>query len=1235
MQAASSIASMSRWAQRSRASRWSLFRSLSYIIYITFALLTIAYAINIKPADFDRLVMPCYLGPGQQSSMGQPLGDAQATANYLGSNQVNQMGRSGARNSYQGLDSSRYSGASGNQPSSQSPRDNLANLGQQVPRASTMDNFIALVAKIESANPRLASNPDQLIRTLLSRFRMDNFYYDMRSKTPISEQDHRTLDIIPAIFGIGLSYNSANQMQSGYMLTSDVFPEQLLNQDEKCSMYFMLSHFIEKSTPLSPPLASIPNAQMAGPDRGQRPPVLQAAGSGYPAQSANQAFSSGSGGAGRYPGPSPGFGSPATSNMNSFGSGLSNNPDFSQSRNPYGMNVPQPNNPSYNNLRNGGQFTNEPINGGKYSAIYIDGNGRSRDERQAVEYGVVTLSGQDNAALVLNRVLMGILAASMPPQTIRQLATLVYPTQAISNTPKIDEEIDPLYAVTLADLWAISSIPRPGKPFDFKMLGDNGHWTNSMCPTSFQLDRSNSIRFTSAELIGGLDGFNLGLLRRRLNSMRKNIRLSDLLKMYYSKTGFRPQFSEVGVCNRVTGISSQLDDLKRQAENYLRLYQLNLPTSDSEIANSISRLDTFKEVIRQAANQYTPLDICQDLSGYGDPYPTSAQDQCEIGRADVVVVLDSSAQANELFMAKVVTKLAQKLGLSNHGNSLTILTNQQDMSGYAGGYSFNAILKNSTNTAEVGCSLAHDQSRSYQGGQITDPTRLVEMFERALINLDSEYLVRQTSSSYSSSWSSSSSFSSEPSRSSYVSSLLGGQGDPIYSAAGESPKSTGGAKSIIWFSYGQLPKPSMMSSSPTSWTGPSNNEQGQYKFMEAKKYLKENFRGASILAVTNNRDDAKVFVFEEQRDIFTDIPPGDSSSSMMGLSESSGASSGIDQAASSMLDSPADQLVGKLIQRMCDIPAIFQYPLCFRKPPSDGVASVAYISPGRKQYWMMAPKTFFASKSVRLAFRVEGGRLRVCFGRMQRPDETALKNPNQQSYQSGGISLSASGNQQGQPQGNSISSGDYYTGMEYGICKDVSPGQEIDFFISDPCYKKSIAECEPFYFVITEISNPGDGDPNYMCKQEGCKRFDQVKFIMSHTGVTCSSAYGKYKASWLVMVASLMVSLGLISGAPRKLTMAARRPTETLINKFYIMPTLLATTLYLIVQQVHAQQANPQDFGQGRYGEKRGNFTPSEVVAIILLVMTILGGLALTIGLCYYVTKRGSKGAHRIPTDIY
>lgn len=1252
--------------------------SITMLGLLIFAFFTgAANTSSIKPADFDRYIMPCYLGSSSASSSlyggggggisnnNNAYSQQQSPAYYNNDQQQQQlpplMSPSSSSSS-----SSQYVGSSMvmmNSSANYSPAanrrelDRFTNLGQQVPRANSMDNFVALVSKIESGNPRLANNPDQLIRMLLARFRMDNYYYDVRNRVPISgEQDPRTRDIIPALLGgpmMGGGGGGGGQQVGGQFAFggpgSDLFPEQLLDHDEKCSMYFMLSHFIDKTQPLNQPLGASQPAQLAGGlDRPPlRPPSLQAAGVGYRSQGSPSSLGVGVGGGGgqnpaRYPGPSPGFGSQATNGMYSFGSSLSNQPEYT-GNNPLGQNVLRENPvyqqqalpPNYNSpMRNTGPYSGAQqqqhmSSAGRYGVPYLDGGGRSRDDRQAIEYGVVTVGSQENAALVVNRVLMGLLAATTPPQTMRQLATTLYPTQLdrLTSTPKIDEELDPLYALTLADLWAVSSIPKSGKVFDFR-LGDNGHWNDTMCPTSFVLERASSIRFTTAELIGGLDGFALGMFRRRMISMRKNMRLSELLRMYYSKAGFRPQFAEVSVCNRASALSSQMDDLRRQAENYLRLYQLNLPINDNEISSSISRVDSFRDLVRQVSNQFAPQEICADSSTDESYSRLAGQEQCEIAKADVVTVMDTSMQANEMFMNLVVNRLAQRLGLSRQGNTFSVLTNQQDTTGYAGAYSFNAIVRNSSNTAEIGCALVHDASRSYQGGQINDPTRLMEMFERALINLDTEYLIRQTQMGIGGG---ESSYSSSGRPSSYVSSLFGmGGGQQLN---GNGPKNTGGAKVIVWFNYGSQPRMQSLASGQTNWypnsgsgSGNSNNnEQNQYKLTEAKRYLKENFRGASILAVANSKEDVKAFVFDDGRDIFTDIPQGSNSGSG---GETYYPASQWDPSAMASMIGPADQLVNKLITRMCDIPAIFQYPMCFRIP-SENVASIGYITPGKKQYWMMSPKTFFASRSVRMAFRVEGGRLRVCFGRMTKPDESASRSDAQYS-QSGAISFGTNPSSGATNQitsggsSSSSSSSNYYTGLSNGICKDVSPGQEIDFVVDDPCYKKAIAECEPFYYVIKEISNPGDGDPNYMCKDEGCKRFDQAKFIMTHTGVICSSAFKTMASSWLLIVLTSVTALSISS------------ETRSLFRASSIkIATIMGVLLYVASQQVQAQQAGVYDFGLGRYGEKRGNFTPSEVLAIILLVMTILAGLALTLGLCYYVTKRNSRGMTRVEQNDY
>lgn len=1225
--------------------------------------------VSIRPSDFDRLVMPCY-GEMAQASAFSSSGSTMNQQNYGGSNYRQFNGDSSTRFQSGRLQSSNENSAaaaatSGNGATylgSSSPTDAslmASSLRQidstfnaygekQFPRANTIDNFISLVAKLEAAVPRLAQNPDQLARLLLERFRLDNYYYDPSMRVHISEQDQRTRDIIPALLNVDQS------SQFSQFETSTNFPEQVLDQNEKCSLYFMLSHFIQKTGTGQAPLASQRVAQLnTGPLQAPNvklPPYLQAAGSGYPSRSASAAYA-GAGSSQRdlgtlnnggdngalqqhqqaqpaYSGPSPGFGSPATQNMISFGSGINNRPEPMNS-NPYGVNSPQRNlNPYIQMQRQFQKQSSYPsdANGAPRlpTSLVIAGTARN-DEFSSIafEYGVVTLGNQENSALVLNRVLMGILAAGTRAQTLDQLSRLVYPSQAISQTSKSAEELDPLFAVTLADLWAVSSIPKTGRRFDqYGQLGTTGHWNDSVCPLVFRLSRPEASRFTQAELAGGLDGFNLGKLRRELMQRGKTLRLSNMLRMYYSREGFGPRFGQYTVCYRASGINSDLDALRRQAENYLRLYEMNLPTSDIEIANSIEMLSSFKRSISQLAES-PPAELCAS-SGGNDMYSRPGDSEsCEIPKTDAITLMDVSQRANDAFMKLAINRLAQKLALSRAGNRLTILSNQQNSAGIGG---FNVILRNCSNVAEVGCSLMYDTTSDFGGGQINDPIRLQEMFEQAFIALDTEHLTRQSVIA-----SGSSSYQRQPGGYFYHS-------DANSQAGGSSGfdlgggEETGGSKVLIWFNYGQPARPAQLAGSATAWAGTSsgsvsmsssNFETYSTRLQEAKDFLRENFRGAAILVVTNNREEAKPFVFDEQRDIFTDLA---SSSSSEGIDTMSGSSSQVwaDSSTRLALSGQVDTLVDRLVARMCEIPALFQYPRCFRAP-SESVTAQGLITPGKKQYWMMAPKTFVASQSVKMIFRVEGGRLRICFGRMAHPEESA--NRYGQSM-AGSNYITASGsnpgvNSQGNTQlgGSSSSStnnnNNYYTGSEYGVCKDVGPGQAIDFVVDTPCWHKSPADCQPFYFDIRETSL-GEGDLNYLCRDENCKRLDQVKWTMTHTGVYCSSANSHFALNWI------------LSGLLPLLATSLYTTNSHLLSRHSCAKTLRLIGLMICssIGLAHAQQAGVHDFGEGRQGEKRGDMTPMQVLSIVLMSSIILAGFGLVLFLCYLAAKRHHSRTH-------
>ena len=136
------------------------------------------------------------------------------------------------------------------------------------------------------------------------------------------------------------------------------------------------------------------------------------------------------------------------------------------------------------------------------------------------------------------------------------------------NTDNIpDGQIDPLLAVTLSDLLGIDAGSDLIIPVANALFGASGEWNSTACQTSYKLTTNGSLA-TLAELRGGLDGWNIG--RKLPTLLQKNLRLSQILRQYYSPRGLS---TDSGVCNRGYGLVGELQNkVQREAENYIRVW---------------------------------------------------------------------------------------------------------------------------------------------------------------------------------------------------------------------------------------------------------------------------------------------------------------------------------------------------------------------------------------------------------------------------------------------------------------------------------------------------------------------------------------------------------------------------------------------------------------------------------------------------------------------------------------
>jgi len=159
------------------------------------------------------------------------------------------------------------------------------------------------------------------------------------------------------------------------------------------------------------------------------------------------------------------------------------------------------------------------------------------------------------------------------------------------------------------------------------------------------------------------------------------------------------------------------------------------------------------------------------------------------------------------------------------------------------------------------------------------------------------------------------------------------------------------------------------------------------------------------------------------------------------------------------------QLAQRLQKRICETPAVFQHPECATRASERDTFS-DYVTPGRKQYWAMYPEYFIKSYQVQFEFSVVNGPIKVCYRRgTPRPEEDDRN------------------------------------------CRMIKPGEEpIVFRAKNPCHKYDMYNCHPFYFTVIGVREGTQTVAN-KCKEEGCLNSDQIKWTVSHTGISCNSSY--------------------------------------------------------------------------------------------------------------------------------
>lgn len=122
--------------------------------------------------------------------------------------------------------------------------------------------------------------------------------------------------------------------------------------------------------------------------------------------------------------------------------------------------------------------------------------------------------------------------------------------------------VDNRYAATLAgDLAEVALVQVPTSQNGVS-IGANGGWNNTAYPEWYFLQQNRDLEMTDSEIRGGVDGLILAMNVQNWKSQTSNLRLSQVLRMYYSTRGVLG--SNIMACNRKELFSTYAPSLTLQ-----------------------------------------------------------------------------------------------------------------------------------------------------------------------------------------------------------------------------------------------------------------------------------------------------------------------------------------------------------------------------------------------------------------------------------------------------------------------------------------------------------------------------------------------------------------------------------------------------------------------------------------------------------------------------------------------
>ncbi|KAI8128939.1 hypothetical protein CVS40_1977 [Lucilia cuprina] len=256
---------------------------------------------------------------------------------------------------------------------------------------------------------------------------------------------------------------------------------------------------------------------------------------------------------------------------------------------------------------------------------YNNNGGSNSISQCPVENGVIRTQWGTVAAGTL---LAGI-AAGLQPQTVplRTLLAMASRRNGYQNMPQIATvNVDNRWAATVAgDLAEVALVQVPVSANEQATVGATGAWNSTVMPKWYFLSQRQNLEMTDAEIRGGIDGLILALNIAQWNNQVNNLKLSQVLRMYYSLDGVMG--SGIMACNRMAtfqGIANYQQTMMAQTSAFAQVLdremQLVVTLSPDSIANfSLSATNALINYLPMndplcSVSSAVPQDISQTIT---------------------------------------------------------------------------------------------------------------------------------------------------------------------------------------------------------------------------------------------------------------------------------------------------------------------------------------------------------------------------------------------------------------------------------------------------------------------------------------------------------------------------------------------------------------------------------------------------------------------------------------------